>query len=83
MSEEEFILKYFNREFPNDHPIVYLYTLGSHKSSTNAIDKGVAIVSIVFSPVYPIFYLKELLTSFLEYKKDQYFKGEIQIKPIY
>lgn len=83
MSEEQFIWKYLNREFPNDHPIIYLYACGSTKSSANAVDKGIKIISVVFAPAYTIAYLKEILVFFLNYKKQQYFKGEIQVKPLY
>jgi len=83
MSEEEFLREYIERQFPNDHQIIYLYACGGKRSSANAIDKGIAWLSPIFSPTYPTFYLKRILTEYLEDKKSQYFKGEIQVVPIY
>ena len=83
MSEEEFIWDFLNKSFPNDHPIIYLYTCGSSRSSDNATNKALKLCCDVFDPVYSIEYLKEIITIYLDFKKSQFFKGKIQIKSIY
>lgn len=83
MSEDEFIWSYLEDTIPNDHPIIYLYTCGSHRSSDNAINKALKITSDVFAPAYPLVYLKEIITIFLDFKKSQYFKGQIKVTALY
>lgn len=83
MSEEEFLWDFCVNTFPNHDPIIYLYTCGSTRSSENAINKALKISSDVFSPAYSLSYLKEILIIFLDFKKSQYFKGEIKIKTLY
>lgn len=83
MSEEEFLWEFLHKTFPNDHPIIYLYACGSHRSSDNALNRALRETCEIFDPAYPTSYLKELILIFLDYKKDLYFRRKIKVKPIY
>lgn len=83
MCEEDFLWDFLNKTFPDDHVVIYLYVCGSTRSSDNAINKALKECNYVFAPVYPLAFLKELITEYLEYKKSLYFKGRIKINRDY
>jgi hypothetical protein len=83
MSDTRIIYRFLTNEFPNDHPVVYLYVCGQERSQTAATNKGLALLKDVFSPPYSLVYLKELLIEYLDIKKEEYKKGVIQVKPLY
>ena len=83
MSDSRIIWRFLNSELTNDHSAVYLYACGQKRSQITAIDQVLKIVNKIFLPPYTVEFLKTIVKAFLEYKKEQYIKNEIQVKPIY
>jgi len=83
MSESEFIWKFLNREYHNEHPAIYLYVIGNVQSKQNAIDKIMRLVRSIFTPPYSEGFLLTIVKAFLESKRKQYIKGEIKVKALY
>lgn len=83
MSDSEIIWKFLNREFKNDHPIIYLYACGNVRSPKTAIEKAVSITKPIFHPPINEHLIMTTIKAFLDNKKKQYIKGEIKIKALY
>ena len=82
-SDRELILKFLNREYKDDHPAIYLYACGQHRSQTTAIFNVIKYSKIIFYPCFSDYFLHTIIEEFLEFKKCQYNNGEIIVKPIY
>ncbi len=83
MEESELIWKFLSREYPDNHQVIYLYCCGNVRSPNTALEKVMVLSKKIFSPSIPEIYLKTVVKAFLDYKRKQYSKGEIIIKPIY
>lgn len=83
MKDSIIILKYLNREYPNDCVSVYLYCSSNSKNNKIVVDKIMENIKQIFSPPFDINYLKSIINVFLETKKRQYINNEIIIKSIY
>lgn len=83
MTDSELIWKFLVREYTDEHPVIYLYVSNHPRSSQNAIDKVVSFTKEIFWPVYPDTLIKPVVKRYLDYKKEQYMRGEISVKPIY
>jgi Sec-independent protein secretion pathway component TatC len=83
MSDSEIIWKFLEREFPNEHPAIYLYCCGNVKSPFTAIEKLMTISLLIFYPIMAEQYIKTVVKGFLENKKKLYLKGLIKVKPLY
>ena len=82
MTESTLISKFLNREYPDDHQVIYLYCCGNVRSPKTAVNRVFSLVNEIFSPI-PKEILEKNVLSFLDMKKNQYRCGEIKIKPIY
>jgi hypothetical protein len=83
MSDERILYKFLKYELTDEHPAVYLYCVGQKRSQKTAVDNAVKIVGFLFCPPYTIEFIKTTIVNFLEYKKLEYKKGNIDITPIY
>ena len=41
MTDSAMIWKFLSREFPDDHPVIYMYVCGNVRSPKTAIDKSI------------------------------------------
>ena len=82
-TDRELIIKMLNREYKDDHPSVYLYVCGQERAQKTAIFHIIKYVRVIFYGCFDDYILKTHIIEFLEYKKDQYKKGEIKVKPVY
>ncbi len=83
MTDRIMIRKFLIREFPNDHPSIYIYVCGQKRSEKTAIDKIMNLTSQIFCPPFSEFFLLEIIKEFLNEKKNQYKNGLIQVKSYY
>lgn len=83
MSDSEIIWKFLSKEYKDEHPVIYLYVSNKPKSSANALEKVIELTNLIFGDVYPNTLIKPIAKRFLDYKKSQYMRGEIKVKPIY
>ncbi len=83
MSDSELIWKFLVREYTDSHPVIYLYVSNHPRSSNDAINKVIELTKTIFWPVYPETLIKPVVKRYLDYKKEQYMRGEISVKSIY
>ena len=83
MSDSEIIWKFLIREYKDDHVVIYLYCCGNVRSPQTAIDRVFEFTKQFFCPAIPECLLKSTVIAYLNFKKKQYQKAEITIKPIY
>jgi hypothetical protein len=83
MSDKRILYKFLRYELTDEHPAIYLYCIGQKRSQKTAVDNTVKIVNAIFCPPYTVEFIKQTVIDFLEYKKSEYKKGNIIIKPIY
>lgn len=83
MTDSEILWKFLVREYPNNHPIVFLYASNHSRTNKDSFDKVVGFTKEIFLDVYPESLIKPVVKRYLDYKKQQYMRGDIQIKPIY
>jgi hypothetical protein len=81
MTYRELIIKYLNRHYTDDHPYVYLYSMGQKRSQTTAMAKLGPKLLKVFSGNERK--LHTIIIEYMEFKKEQYKNGEITIKPLH
>ena len=83
MSDSEIIWKYLDREYPNEHLVIYLYVCGNVRSNNKAMTTVIAAIKDIFSPAMNDAIIKTTVFGFLENKLKLYRKGEIKVKSIY
>jgi len=83
MTDRTIITKFLSREFPNDHPTIYIYVCGQKRSEKTAIDKIMNLTRQIFCPPLSEFFVLEIVKDFLNDKKNQYKKGLITVKSYY
>lgn len=83
MSDSEIIWKYLDREYPNEHLVVYLYVCGNVRSNKRAFTTVVDAINVIFYPAMNDAIIKATVEGFLENKRKRYQKGEIKVKSIY
>lgn len=83
MTDRIMITNFLNREFPNDHPSIYIYVCGQKRSEKTAIDKIMGLTSKLFCPPISEFFVLEIVKEFLVEKKNQYKQGLISVKSYY
>lgn len=83
MDDSTLIWKFLAREFPDSHQAIYLYCIGNVRAPQTAINKIMPITLKVFSPPIPKNNIENVVKLFLDYKKKQFGRGEIRVKPIY
>lgn len=83
MTDSEIILKFLEREYLDDNPVIYLYCNGNVRSPKTAIEKAVELTNQVFHPPMTKRLIQTVVEGFLENKKKLYRKGLIKIKPLH
>ena len=83
MQDSTIIWKFLNREYDNDHPVVYLYACGNVRSPKTAVDRIMGLTRKIFYPAMTEQLIKTVVIAFLDNKKKLYMKGEIKIKSLY
>lgn len=82
-TDKELILKFLNREYKDEHPSLYLYICGQHRSQQTAIFNILKYTRFIFYPCFTDNFLIEIINEYLIFKKEQYKNGEIKVKPLY
>lgn len=83
MTDRTIIINFLSKEFPNDHPTIYIYVCGQKRSEKTAIDKIMNLTSQIFCPPFSEFFILDIVKEFLNEKKNQYKKGLIRVKSYY
>lgn len=83
MQDSIFIWNFLTREYPDNHPVIYLYSRETLRSPVTAIRNVMEASEQIFCPPITKDYLLTVVKGFLEMKKKQYLRGEIKINPIY
>ena len=83
MTDSAMIWKFLSREFPDDHPVIYMYVCGNVRSPKTAIDKAMVITKKIFCPPFEVSFIQAILKGFLDMKKEHYHKALIKVKPLY
>jgi hypothetical protein len=83
MTDRTIITNFLSREFPNDHPTIYIYVCGQKRSEKTAIDKIMKLTNQIFSPPFSEFFVLEIVKDFLNDKKTKYKQGLISVKSYY
>jgi hypothetical protein len=83
MTDTILINNFLSREFPDNHPIIYIYVCGQKRSEKTAIDKIMVLSTQIFCPPLSEFFVLEIVKNFLEDKKNLYKKGLIKVKSFY
>jgi hypothetical protein len=83
MDDSTIIWKFLIREFPDTHQAIYLYCAGGSRSIDTAIYRIMPITLKIFAPPISKDFIEKTVKSFLEYKKKQFGRGEIKIRPLY
>lgn len=83
MEDSTIIWKFLAREYPDSHQAVYLYVCGTVRSPKTGIYQIMSLTKKVFGPSMNDHFIRTVIIGYLDYKKKQYLKGEIKVKPIY
>lgn len=83
MNDRTIIFKFLSREFPNEHPIIYVYVCGQKRSEQTSINKILDLTLKVFYPVFSKEFILEIIEEYLKNKKTLYKKGLINVKSFY
>ena len=83
MTDTILINNFLSREFPNDHPTIYIYVCGQKRSEKTAIDKIMYLTTQIFCPPLSEFFILEIVKIFLNDKKNEYKNGLITVKSFY
>jgi len=83
MDDRTIIWKFLMREFPDNHQAIYVYCTGRNRSIQTAINRVTPITFKIFSPAITKVFIEQTVKDFLEYKKKQFGKNEIKIRPQY
>lgn len=83
MDDSMIIWKFLSREFPDIHPVIFLYCQGSVRAPQTAIERVSSITLKIFYPALSKEFIEKTIKMFLEFKKMQFGRGDIKVKPIY
>jgi hypothetical protein len=83
MSDSNIIWKFLQRQFPDDHPVIYIYVCGQKRSEITAIDKMMSLSKQIFCPTISENFVNTIVKSYLDRKKNDYKLGKIKVKSIY
>ena len=83
MSDSIIIWNFLQREFPDDHPAIYIYVCGQKRSEITAIDKLMFLSKQIFCPPLSEPFVLSVVKSYLERKKQAYKNGQIKVKSFY
>jgi hypothetical protein len=83
MSDSEIIWKFLEKEYSNDHVIIYLYVCGSIQNKKNAVLTAINSIKLIFSNTINEAIVKSTVEGFLNLKAKLYKNGKITVKSIY
>ena len=83
MTDAILINNFLTREFPDDHPIIYIYVCGQKRSEKTSIDKIMILSKQIFCPPLSELFVLEIVKIFLDGKKNAYKNGFIKVKSLY
>lgn len=83
MSDSEIIWKFLNKEYPNDHLIIYLFVCGSHQNKKNATQTAIKLIKLIFSDTINDAMVKTTVDGFFNLKHNLYKNGKIKVKTVY
>lgn len=83
MEDSVLIWKFLEREYPNDHQVIYLYCCGNVRSPITAINQIMKLMVKIFSHPINETIVKTVVKGFLDNKKKEYIKGVFKVQPIY
>lgn len=83
MTDTNILFIYLNKIIPNEHPIVYQYVMGGQRSKDSAITRCVGECKSAFNDAVSDMFIKKTVSQFLEFKRLEHSRGNIQITSIY
>lgn len=83
MSDSQLIWKILEKEYPNEHLIVYLYVCGSITNKKNATQTAINLIKLIFSNTINDTMVKITVEGFFNLKHNLYKKGMIKVKTQY
>jgi hypothetical protein len=83
MTDSELILNFLNREYKNDHIIIYLYVCGNKRSIQYSKDQIFKSLNGILFPAISETCVKNTIEIFLNEKKQLFNKGEFKFNPFY
>lgn len=83
MNDKTIISKFLSLEFPNEHPLIYMYVCGQKNIEQSIIDKIMSLTLKIFNPPISKNYILEIIKEYLENKKTLYKKNLIKVKSFY
>ncbi len=83
MDDKSIITKFLSLEFPDEHPVIYIYVCGHKRSEKTAIEKIMSISKQIFCPPFTEFFVYDVVLEYLNHKKESYKKGMIKVKSFY
>ena len=84
MNDEELIWNFLTKEFPDNHPIVFIYASGYQtRSKETALTKAMKTLVPIFCPPYEETFIKTVLKAYLDHKHELYRKCKINLTPLY
>jgi hypothetical protein len=83
MSDTIIVYNFLSREFPDNHPVIYIYICGQKASEILAIDKIMSLTKNIFCPPFSEIFILDIVKLFLNDKKQAYNKGLINVKSFY
>jgi hypothetical protein len=83
-TERELIIKSLNREYKDSNPYLYIYIRGATRARQTAINNILKYTDVIFyNCQFNENFVKLCIAEYLDYKKEQYIRGEIKIKSFY
>lgn len=82
MNDSQIIYDFIELSIPDEHPAIYQYVMGGDRSKMTAINNIYKVTSVI-TPPFSQGHVRTIIRRFLKNKKEQYQRGEINIKPIY
>ena len=83
MSDSIIIWKFLQRQFPDDHPSIYVYVAGQKRSEETAISTIMSLTKPIFCPPLAEPFVLNIVKSYLDRKKQDYKNGKIRVKSLY
>lgn len=83
MNDVILVTKFLMREFPDEHPLIFIYVCGQKRSEQTSIEKMMSLTKQIFSPPLHEEFVLDIVKKFLLEKKNLYKKGLITVKSYY
>lgn len=83
MSDSQLIWKILEKEYPNEHLVIYLYVCGSIKNKKTAVKTAIELIELFCSKTINTSIIKATVEGFFNIKVRLYKSGKITVKTAY